>query len=113
MSLIEEFVTDYVRMVKTAVPDGESGHIVSWTEGKSFRAALVQKSFTEQTVAEREKVSTTYTVTVDRSVELKYHDVFKRLSDGQMFRVISKPIKTPPCATFQFAQVTAGEWTLT
>ena len=53
-----------------------------------------------------------YEVYVPRDFVIGYHSVFKRLSDGRVFRVTSNPQdkQTPMGATFSFAYVTAEEW---
>lgn len=114
MNLIEEFKTPCVMLEKTRVPDGEGGFITSWAEGAEFNAAVVFDSSLEARTAEQQGVSSLYTVTTAKNAKLEYHDVFKRLSDGKIFRVTSDgdDKQTPERATFQFAQVTAEEWAL-
>ena len=114
MSLIDEFKTPCVMLEKKRVPDGEGGFITSWSEGAEFKAAVVFDSSLEARAAEQQGVSSLYTVTTAKNAKLEYHDVFKRLSDGKIFRVTSDgdDKQTPERATFQFAQVTAEEWSL-
>ena len=114
MSLIDEFKTPCVMLEKKRVPDGEGGFITSWAEGAEFDAAVVFDSSLEARTAEQQGVSSLYTVTTAKNAKLEYHDVFKRLSDGKIFRVTSDgdDKQTPERATFQFAQVTAEEWSL-
>ena len=114
MSLIDEFKTPCVMLEKKRVPDGEGGFITSWVEGAEFKAAVVFDSSLEARTAEQQGVSSLYTVTTAKNAKLEYHDVFKRLSDGKIFRVTSDgdDKQTPERATFQFAQVTAEEWIL-
>lgn len=114
MSLIEDFKTPCVMLEKKRVPDGEGGFITSWAEGAEFDAAVVFDSSLEARTAEQQGVSSLYTVTTAKNAKLEYHDVFKRLSDGKIFRVTSDgdDKQTPERATFQFAQVTAEEWSL-
>ena len=114
MNLIEDFKTPCVMLEKKRVPDGEGGFITSWTEGAGFNAAVVFDSSLEARTAEQQGVSSLYTVTTAKNAKLEYHDVFKRLSDGKIFRVTSDgdDKQTPERATFQFAQVTAEEWSL-
>ena len=66
----------------------------------------------EARVAEAAGVANSYTVTC--SEELSFGDVFKRVSDGQVFRVTSNGDDgaAPECATFAFYQSTAEEWRL-
>lgn len=114
MSLIDVFKTKCVMMDRTSVPDGIGGFIHEWQEGASFEAAIVKDNTMEAKVAEKEGVTEVYTVTVAKSLPLEYHDVFKRVSDGQIFRVTSNVTdsKTPSVATFQFGQVSAERWEL-
>ena len=114
MNLIEDFKTPCVMLEKKRVPDGEGGFITSWAEGAEFDAAVVFDSSLEARTAEQQGVSSLYTVTTAKNAKLEYHDAFKRLSDGKIFRVTSDgdDKQTPERATFQFAQVTAEEWSL-
>lgn len=115
MSLIDDFKAPCVLLEKVRSPDGEGGFITTWAEGAEFEAAITFNSSLEARRAEKEGVTSLYTVTVAKNAALEYHDVFKRLSDGKVFRVTSDSddIQTPARATFQFAQVTAEEWRLT
>lgn len=114
MSLIDDFKTDCVIMEKTRAPDGEGGFTTTWTDGAKFQAAIVFNNSMEARVAEKQGVTNLYTVTTDRNAHLEYHDVFRRLSDGKIFRVTSDgdDAKTPEVATFAFSQVSAEEWVL-
>lgn len=112
MSLIDAFRSPCVMRVKTSTPDGEGGATTAWSDGKMFSPAIVKDSDTDSVIAESEQVSCTYTVTVGKDVDLPYHSVFKRISDGKVFRVVSDQADTqsPDCATFSFKQVKATEW---
>lgn len=112
MSLLESAMTDVVLLDKTTEPDGEGGFISFWKEGAPFKAAITFDSSLQARIAEKQGVTSLYTVTVKKNVMLEYHDVFKRLSDGKVFRVTSDGDDkiTPPSASFQFAQVTAEEF---
>ena len=101
-------------MQKTRTPDGEGGWNTYWAEGPSFRAAVVRDTTLNARVAEKEGMTAVYTVTTDKNLPLDFHDVFKRLSDGQVFRVTSDSTdkETPERASFQFHQVSAEEWVL-
>lgn len=114
MSLIDDFKTSCVLMEKTRVSDGEGGFTITWVEGAEFSAAIVFDTSMQARVAEKQGVSSLYTVTTDKNAGLEYHDVFKRLSDSKIFRVTSDGDDkiTPDNATFSFAQVTAEEWSL-
>ncbi len=114
MSLIDDFKSACVLLEKEREPDGAGGFITEWIEGTKFQAAITFNSSLEARVAEKQGVSSLYTITTDKNAKLEYHDVFKRLSDNKIFRVTSDgdDVLTPARASFQFAQVTAEEWSL-
>ena len=114
MSLVDSFKTPCVLMEKQRTPDGEGGFITGWVEGIKFDAAIVKDTTLAARVAEKDGIKNVYTVTTSKNADLDFHDVFKRLKDGQIFRVTSNgdDKATPSSASFQFEQVNAEEWTL-
>ena len=115
MSLLSGAMTECVLYDRRRVPDGEGGYVVNYVENARFMAAITFDSSMEARIAEKNGVTSVYTVTLDKSVPIEYHDVFKRLTDGKIFRVTSDggDKKTPPSASFQVQQVTAEEWSIT
>ncbi len=115
MSLLNEMRTECAIYDKSRVPDGEGGFITSWVEGAKFKAAIVLDTSIEARTAEKQGVTGVYTVTTEKNVKLEYHDVFKRLYDGKIFRVKSDGDDkyTPASASINMRQVTAEEWSLT
>ena len=99
---------------KTTIPDGLGGIITQWVEGAPFSAAIVKDSSLDARVAEKSGVTEVYTITVKKGLQLKYHDVFKRLKDGTTYRVTSniKDKETPVVSSFQIGQVIAERWEL-
>lgn len=114
MSLLSEAMENCVMIDKKTEADGYGGFITSWVEGAEFQSAIVLNTSIEARVAERAGVTALYTVTTNKSINLQYHDVFKRLSDGKIFRVKSDgdDKKTPASATLNMRQVTAEEFEL-
>jgi hypothetical protein len=112
--LIDAFKHDCVMMVKASTPDGIGGFTHQWREGVSFRAAIVKDTSMEARAAEHQGVTELYTVTISDDLQIGYHDAFKRLADGAIFRVTSNPADSmpPKTASFRFAQVTAERWEL-
>ena len=112
MSLLTQAMEDVVLLEKKRTPDGEGGFTTEWAEGAQFMAAITFDNSIEARTAEKQGVTSLYTVTVPLNAKLEYHDVFKRLRDGKVFRVTSDGDDkiTPAAASFQFAQVTAEEW---
>ena len=115
MSLIDAFKEPCVIMNKAKVSDGEGGLKVEWQAGAGFDAAIVKDTSLEARIAEKEGLTNTYTVTTSPNAALEFHDVFKRVRDGQVFRVTSNgdDVRPPSVATFDFEQVSAEEWELT
>lgn len=115
MSLLDDFKTTCAFMEKKRVPDGEGGFNTAWSDGAKFQAAIVLDTSIEAVVAEKQGVTSVYTITVSKSMNLEYHDVIKRLYDGKVFRVTSDgdDKHTPKSATLDMRQVTAEEWMLT
>lgn len=114
MSLIDEAMTTVVLMEKTRQPDGEGGFITEWVDGVHFDAAITFDTSMESRIAERQGVTSRYTITTGKNAKLEYHDVIRRLNDGKVFRITSDgdDVQTPSMASFQFLQVTAEEWVL-
>ena len=113
--LIDCMMVPCVFMEKRQEPDGSGGKKTVWEDGNPLSAAIIRDTSTEARIAEAAGTVETYTVTVSRSVHLKYHDVIKRLSDGKTFRITSDNAesKTPVCTALDIAQSTAEAWRLT
>lgn len=99
---------------KVTAADGYGGYVSTYTSGAAFQAAIVFDTSLEARRAEAQGVSSLYTVTTSRALTLEYHDVFRRVRDGKIFRVTSDGDDrfTPGSATLDMRQVTAEEWSL-
>lgn len=115
MSLLTDSFEPFVMMDKTTEPDGYGGFRPLWTEGAEFGAAATFDSSVEARVGAVQGVTSLYTITTTRAVNLQYHDICKRQRDGKVFRVTSDgdDKKTPSMAGLDMRQVTAEEWRLT
>ena len=115
MSLIDCMMVPCVFMEKKSKPEGSGGQDTTWSEGEPLMAAIIRNTSTEARIAEASGTVEMYTVTVSRSVHLKYHAVIKRLSDGKTFRITSDnaEVRTPLCTALDIAQSTAEAWRLT
>ena len=114
MSLLSEALEECTMLTKSVINDGYGGYTTTWTEGAVFDAAIVFDTSIQARTAEAQGVSSRYTVTTKRIMHLEYHDVFRRNSDGKIFRVTSDGDDkyTPASATLDMRQVTAEEWQL-
>ena len=115
MSLLDYMMDECVFMNKAKVPDGQGGFITEWTEGAPIMVAIVHDASTQAKIAEKEGVTSLYTLTTFRENELEFHDVIKRLSDNAIFRVTSNSHDklSPKVSTLNMAQVSAERWELT
>lgn len=114
--MILDTMEPVVMMVKKRVPDGEGGFIVDgWAEDVEFKATISKDDSINAMTAEKEGVTGVYTVITPAATILEDKDVFKRLSDGKIFRVTTDGTdkKTPKKATLQIRKVHAEEWRLT
>lgn len=115
MNLIEKMMETCCYMTKEKTPDGSGGSFTTWTDGAKFKAAITLDTTLDARIAERSGVTSVYTVTTKRNVNLEYHDVIKRLRDGKIFRVTSDAGDkvSPSFSALDIAQVTAEKWELT
>lgn len=112
--LYERFYEPCQRLQKSRVPDGEGGWETKWLALNEFEAAVVLDTSSEAVIAQSAGMSRTYTITSPKGTNLGFHEAFKRVSDGKVFRVTSDPrdLQTPSVATFEFEIVKAEAWEL-
>lgn len=114
MSLLDEAMETFCMIDKVTVSDGEGGYIAQWQEGAEFTAAARLDNSLQARTAKAAGVKDLYTITTRKNVTLDFHDVVKRVSDGQVFRVTSNgnDQKTPDSAYLNMRQVSAESWVL-
>ena len=112
--LYEAMMVPCVLMEKVRVSDGLGGWTTTWTEGASLNAAILKNSTLQAAIAEKDGFEEVYTITVDRNIDVDFHDVIKRVSDGQCFQITSKPKdnRSPEFSVINFGQFTARAWDL-
>lgn len=115
MSLLFDSFEPCVLLDKKTVSDGRGGFIQTWTDGVEFGAAFDFDTTTEARIGGAQGATDRYKVYTDEAMNLQYHDVFRRLSNGKTYRATqdSEDKKTPPSASFHVRQVSAEEWVLT
>ena len=115
MSLLSAAMEPFVYMDRTTEKDEYGSIKTTWREGAGIDAAAVYDTSVEARIAGVQGVTSLYTITTSRAINLQYHDVLKRISDGKIFRVTSDgdDKKTPSPAYLDMRQVTAEEWELT
>lgn len=114
MSLLTQMMEDCRIMNHVRTDDGEGGYTNAWTEGATFKAAIAKNGSPEVLVAEKQGMDEQFTVVVQQTFSLDYHDVFKRLKDNAIFRVTSRTTDSTahPASTVKIAKVTAERWVL-
>lgn len=115
MNLVESMMEDCILYEKRRVPDGEGGFTTQWVDGSEFRAAITMDTTMQARIAQKDGMTSIFTVTTPRGVVLEFHDVFRRKLDGETFRVTSngKDKQSPLVSSLNLAQVTAERWVLT
>ena len=113
MSLLDEAMESCVIMDKVTQADEYGSVITTWVDGAPINAAITFDTSIEARTGEKQGVTSLYTVTTSKIITLQYHDVFKRLRDGKIFRVTSDGDDkfTPASASLDMRQVTAEELT--
>ena len=112
MSLLTEAYEPFVFMEKSLVPDGYGGYMRSWVPGTQFSATANFQQSSVANIADQMTERVNCTITTPKAVILDKFDVVKRLSDGQVFRVLSngKDTKTPDSAALDMRQSKAELW---
>lgn len=115
MSLIDKAMEDFILVDKKSQDDGYGGVEEVWVDGASVKGALVLNSSMQAKIAQKEGVNDVYTLTTKKNVNLAFHQVIKRVSDGQIFRVTSNgnENKTPKTSKIDMRQVSCERWQLT
>lgn len=114
MSLLSEAMESCTMLDKKTRADGYGGYEVTYEDGAEFKAAVVIDTSMQARVAEKQGVKALYTITTEKAMNLQFHDVFRRNSDGKIFRVTSDgdDKKTPASASLNMRQVSGEEWAL-
>lgn len=111
MSLLSEAMETCVILDRRTTSDPYGGYNVEWLDGADFKAAIVFDSSMQARIGEKQGVTSMYTITTPRAVTLQYHDIFRRIRDGKLFRVTSDGDDkyTPQMTNLDMRQVTAEE----
>jgi len=114
MSLLDEYTVKCVLLTKTRTDDPVGGYTVAWVDGTEFDAAWEYVSATEMTVAEQQGVSRVYRIYVDKTLDLEYHEVFRRKDDSQIYRVTNPGTdrKTPRFSRLNRRLIEVEKWEL-
>ena len=114
MSLMDEYKVGCVLLVKTRTEDPVGGYQTVWADGAKFDAAWEYQSAPEITVAEQEGVERTYRIYVDKTLDLDYHEAFRRTDNNQVYRVTNPGTdrKTPGFSRLNKRLIEVEKWEL-
>lgn len=112
MSLLDAVMTECRMMHKTSADDTYGAETQVWVDGATFKAAISFNTSIQARIGQSQGVTNLYTVATSKVKVLEFHDVFRRLSDGKIFRVTSDgdDHATPNGAGLDMRIVTAEEW---
>jgi hypothetical protein len=117
--LFKEALQECVMMNRAVIDNPYGGTTETYTEGAHFKASVYLSNSLEMQRAEQEGVKGLYQITTDKSIRLRYNDVFKRLADPVngddevILRITSKDDNsTPNSSTLNQRVVNAEEFIL-
>lgn len=112
--LLAEQFEPFILLDKTRVPDGYGGLIIKYTDGVTIQAAVILDDSTEARIGAVQGATDVYTIITSRAIVLELHDVIRRISDGQVFRVTNngKDKATPKSADLDMRNVKAETWVI-
>lgn len=114
MTILDGIMTTCRRMDKVTADDLYGGTIETYQPGATFQAVIRKDSSMEALIAERSGLTEIFTVVVDKRIRLRLHDVIRRESDQQIFRITSDTLdsEAPEASTIKITKCTAERWTL-
>ena len=114
MSLLENAYEDFTILNKSVVDDGYGGVVTQWSDGAVVKGAMVFDNSAQMKTAQAAGYKAAYTLTVKKHIELDFHTVLRRESDGVIFRLVSNSDdkKTPDSAYLNMRQYSVEEFKL-
>ena len=114
MSALYAMASRCAQLKETDAPDGVGGFTRSFNEEPPFDAVIVKGKFGEDRAGQKASEEVEFTVIVEKDTGLSFHDVFKRLSDGAVFRMTSTltDCAAPDVSSVPIAKGTCERWAL-
>lgn len=110
---VQDFFEPFVKVeVIGGVSDGMGGFVTEFIESEPFMGAINIDSSVEMRIAEKQGVTSVYTFTTNKNVELSYGDIIMCVSSGLYYRLTSKidEMVTPKRSLMSFKQCQAESW---
>lgn len=103
-----------VLYTKQVSGDGQGGYVTEWVDSVQFDCWFELDTSTTGAIAEKQGVTSLYTIYVRKDIPISPLDAFRRLSDGAVFRVTSDGTdkKTPAISAINGRQFKAERWVL-
>lgn len=108
-------LTEQCTMLNRSIaPDGLGGFKEVYADGVTFDAVVRKNDTTQDRIAEKQGIKESYNIVVKKGFPLKFHDVFRRIKDGNTYQVTSniQDKETPPVSNIDLGVVTAERWDL-
>lgn len=114
MSLLDQYAQECVLQIRVRSDDPVGGYKSQWQDGVHFMAAWEFDSSTEARIAEQQGVNRVYNIYVDKTLDLDYHEVFRRLDNGQVYRVTNpgEDRATPASSRLNRRLIEVEKWEL-
>ena len=113
-NLLDEYMENFVVVNKIIAADAYGGTKPTYIDGAVIRAALPYDNSIENKIAQAQGVTNIYTITVKKDVNLDYHTILRRESNGMILRITTNgdDNQTPDSAGINIRQYTAEQYTL-
>lgn len=114
MSLLDEALDEYIIVNTLIVDDGLGSIITTYSDGARIKGAMRFDVSQEARTGQALGVTSTYTFITTKNINLQYHNIIRRLSDGKVFRITSDGDDsfTPKSANLDMRLVTCEEWSI-
>lgn len=114
MSLLLDTAEDFTILDKITSTSTFGGYDAVYVDGATIQASIYVMSPQEILAAQASQSKARYTILTSKAVNLQYHDVLRRESDGKIFRITTDgdDEKTPKSAGLNLRKVEAEEWEL-
>lgn len=111
-TLLDSMAEECVLVEKRTVQTPTGGYTQVWQDGVTFYAVVRKDNTLQGRVAEKQGVTELYTIVVQKGFPLNYHDVLRRVKDGNTYRVTSNIAdnEAPVKSSVQIGSVTAERW---